>query len=1032
VTVTPEFEPGPGPARRPGPARVELPALPTAQPPAGFPLLATIAPVGVSVAIWAVTGSVFALLFAALGPVVALASLVDGRRQRRRRRLSDRRRFLAAAEVAFREIDELHAVERANLLEVARSASAILERVHHDPDRWGATDPGSVRLTLGRGRIESALQVDGEPGRRASDDRGAADPGGPDLVAVARQLADRAAWLDAAPVDARGIDGIGIVGTSALTAPIARGYVLQLAGLLSPGSWRIDHSEPGQRWISELPHSSAVVPAARGAGTIARFRRESGTREPDQLVIATGRDRDSLPPGVRVVIEAGAGARISRHPDPGRVGPVEVETVAAVQASAAARWLAEVAAHDGHRPPADTLAHTVSLGDLLGDVHTMGTERVADNGKVPRRDRATLRCRFLVAAAGPLDLDLVTDGPHAVIGGTTGSGKSELLISWVLALASTYPPRLVSVLLVDFKGGASFAALEAIPHCVGVISDLDEGTALRALASLRAELRYRERTLAEAGARSIDELDGEHVLPRLVIVVDEFAAMVAGFPELHGLFADIAARGRSLGVHLVLATQRPAGVVRDAVLANSGLRMSLRVNNRADSSVVVGSDAAATLPAGIHGRALVSVAGSEPVTVQVALAGESAAVEVARRWTGTPGSTPRRPWLEPLPALVPLSQLEGHSPPGSASERSPALPFALADRPDEQSQPAVVFDPASDGHLLVLGGPRSGKSTLTRVLESQGRGRMSSPLRVPVQVEDAWDVLAACAALARAGGGDGVGGAGAGAIDARLVIIDDIDVLLARFTDEYQPAVVENISVLVREGARAGLTAVITAQRIPPVLGTVFAACEARLVLRQASKQDFLVAGGSGEHFVPGLPAGAGHWRTATGWDRVQVAMPARGSDIGEGAAMPDPAMPTAMTLDPASSSLLIVSSRPAESAERVRGLLSERPGRVVELRAGAGSANDARALVVSAGQEPVIVIGDADAWHSHWGALSSLGSTVPVVYERCSIADYRALSRSRELPPPVSRALASTLFTVVLPDGSVARARWGVSGLGE
>ena len=106
-------------------------------------------------------------------------------------------------------------------------------------------------------------------------------------------------------------------------------------------------------------------------------------------------------------------------------------------------------------------------------------------------------------------------------------------------------------------------------------------------------------------------------------MVDEFAAMVQDFPELHELFADIAARGRSLGVHLILCTQRPAGVVRDAVLANCTLRISLRVNNRADSTAVIGSDAAAALPRLPLGRAIVCLPGEEPQPVQVAITCDS-------------------------------------------------------------------------------------------------------------------------------------------------------------------------------------------------------------------------------------------------------------------------------------------------------------------------------------------------------------------------------------------------------------------------
>ncbi|MFV4915041.1 FtsK/SpoIIIE domain-containing protein, partial [Microbacterium lacticum] len=199
-----------------------------------------------------------------------------------------------------------------------------------------------------------------------------------------------------------------------------------------------------------------------------------------------------------------------------------------------------------------------------------------------------------VSGGEPVTLDLVADGPHAVVIGVTGSGKSELLTTWILAMCRSRSPREVSFLLVGFKGGRTFDALVALPHVTGVLTDLDEDRALRAVESLRAEIRHRERVLEESGARDIVEAAG--ALSRLVIVVDEYAALVAVHPGLHDLFADIAARGRALGMHLVLASQRAAGAFRDGVLANAPLRIAFRVTDAADSRAVLGQDDAVRLP----------------------------------------------------------------------------------------------------------------------------------------------------------------------------------------------------------------------------------------------------------------------------------------------------------------------------------------------------------------------------------------------------------------------------------------------------
>ena len=166
-----------------------------------------------------------------------------------------------------------------------------------------------------------------------------------------------------------------------------------------------------------------------------------------------------------------------------------------------------------------------------------------------------LAARFLLGPDGPIDLDLVADGPHAIVGGTTGSGKSALLTAWILALAAAHPPERLVLLLVDCKGGATFDPLAALPHVAGVVTDLDPEDAERAVASLGAELRRREQAVRDAGGQDITATG----LPRLVVVVDEYRALVDRAPDLAALFGDLAARGRSLGVHLVLCTQRPAG-----------------------------------------------------------------------------------------------------------------------------------------------------------------------------------------------------------------------------------------------------------------------------------------------------------------------------------------------------------------------------------------------------------------------------------------------------------------------------------------
>lgn len=260
-----------------------------------------------------------------------------------------------------------------------------------------------------------------------------------------------------------------------------------------------------------------------------------------------------------------------------------------------------------------------------------------------------------VTDAGMTSVDLVRDGPHAVVVGTTGSGKSGFLRSLVLGLAVANPPECLHMVLVDFKGGAAFDDLVDLPHVLGVLTDLDgddDGSPVeRFLAGLRSELGRRERTLRAAGVADISHLDeARPLLARLAIVVDEAAAV----RERHLGFVDalvaIAQRGRSLGVHLVLGSQRAAGVLSADVMANCNLRVVLRVQSSAESTDVLGSPAAATLSIDAPGRALVAVGGVLREAMQTFdLAGDTPTVVDAVRGAASGWCRPPRPWLDALP-----------------------------------------------------------------------------------------------------------------------------------------------------------------------------------------------------------------------------------------------------------------------------------------------------------------------------------------------------------------------------------------------
>ena len=261
-----------------------------------------------------------------------------------------------------------------------------------------------------------------------------------------------------------------------------------------------------------------------------------------------------------------------------------------------------------------------------------------------------------VTEHGPLTVDLLTDGPHGLIVGTTGAGKSELLRTLVASLAGQHSPDQLSFLLVDFKGGGAFDACAGLPHTVGVVTDLDEHLAARALRCLRAELRHRERRLREAGVSDLRDLTAPvPPLPRLVIVIDEFATLAVELPGFLTALVDVAQRGRSLGIHLLLATQRPQGVVDGKIRANTNLRVALRVQDEVDSRDVLGTSQAADIDRRRPGRGYARFGAGEIVAFQSALVSAPVATDIAARievepFTLIPGS-------QPSPATVPA---DGH------------------------------------------------------------------------------------------------------------------------------------------------------------------------------------------------------------------------------------------------------------------------------------------------------------------------------------------------------------------------------------
>ncbi len=215
-----------------------------------------------------------------------------------------------------------------------------------------------------------------------------------------------------------------------------------------------------------------------------------------------------------------------------------------------------------------------------------------------------------------LDLHDKFHGPHGLVAGTTGSGKSEILQTYILSMATLFHPYEVSFVIIDFKGGGMVNQFRMLPHLVGAITNIDGREIDRSLKSIKAELRKRQRLFAEAEVNHIDKYikkfkagDVKEPLPHLIVIVDEFAELKAEQPDFMKELISAARIGRSLGVHLILATQKPAGQVNEQIWSNSKFKLCLKVQSQSDSNEVLKSPLAAEIKE--PGRAYLQVGNNE-------------------------------------------------------------------------------------------------------------------------------------------------------------------------------------------------------------------------------------------------------------------------------------------------------------------------------------------------------------------------------------------------------------------------------------
>ena len=621
---------------------------------------------------------------------------------------------------------------------------------------------------------------------------------------------------------------------------LVRAMIAQLATLHSPDDLRIAVCAGPQRraeweWLKWLPHAlhperaDALGPIRLVAPTITmleamledllanrpRFDPEDGATRvagPHLVVVldggsvagsdhlmagagvegATVIDLTTVPPRApdrsAVVLDVAPDGTLTSNTADGEIELGTADALPVVSAEALARQLAPLRLTDGARGE-QPLSSELGLEELLdlGDPYAFDPT----DTWVPRPNRDRLRVRFGIRPDGtPIELDLKESaldgmGPHGLLIGATGSGKSELLRTLVLALAITHPPNSLNFALIDFKGGATFTRLDRLPHTSAVITNLADELPLvdRMADAINGELVRRQELLRAAGnfsslrdyekARAAGAPLAE--VPSLFVVIDEFSELLSARPDFIDIFVQIGRVGRSLGVHLLLASQRLEEGRLRGLDAHLSYRIGLRTFSDMDSRTVLGVADAFSLPrapghgflrygdepmarfrsayvSGVHSPLPVGGApahgGPDPVglteysTSYVAprleadpdekpdvvdddAIGESLLDILVDRFAGR-GTPAHQVWLPPLAESPTLDELLGGveaDPARGLRASHQALNGALravvgvVDRPLDQRRDPLVLDlSAAAGHAVVVGGPQSGKTTAIRAV----------------------------------------------------------------------------------------------------------------------------------------------------------------------------------------------------------------------------------------------------------------------------------------------------------------------------
>lgn len=931
---------------------VDFPAPPSKVRPSPLPWAMLMLPMVMGIAIFMRSQSAYSVIYMLAWPVLGFLGWRQQKRQAEKQFQEELAEWRTDVDELLTMLDEQAVRQRRQVHDDYPDPETVRARAaSRDKYLWARAEDRQAFLTtrLGIGTVPAMLRGSIKDGGDRAARRG-----------VAAELAERDTLPDM-PVlaDVATHTVVALTGTTDAVDALARSMVLRLAFDHSPSDLTVagcfgrgrSHHEAWLRW---LPHATTRLggqpPVAIGSRAATALLDHLVAEDADRghtlcivdesagiprrtleaaAAAAPGRNLhllwlgsvpDEVPAATGLRVDLGTGEVGVR--DRGGVSVLDVPDVVTLDhAWRSARSMTGYVDEAAVLPPSTAIPSVVRLPEVSSDFADLD-----DIVAVLRRwsQSSGLRAQIGAGIDGTVTIDLREDGPHGLVAGTTGSGKSELLQSLICSLALNNPPSRMNFLLVDYKGGAAFRECADLPHTVGYITDLTPALVSRALTSLGAEITAREHLLGEYGVKDLVQLEREHpeaAPPSLLICVDEFAALTSEVPDFVDGMVNLAQRGRSLGMHVLLATQRPAGVVTGPIRANTDLRIALRVSSQDDSRDVIDSPEAARISRRTPGRAWIrrtghgtaelvqsawtgarqAVDGSEsPVRVQAFSAAgaldhgpgedlrldprtdlERCVTTIRTAFARTEDAPPKRPWLPPLPGEL---LLEPDAVMAAAAERATGrVVLGCIDEPASQTQPELMLDFSTIGHVLVYGASGSGKTELLRstvlsaslgdtfgaqgvapyvygldfaggglaaiaglptvaaiVPESQ-QGRVLRLLRLLRRT-----VADRTSALAARGCSDLDDLARMGSVLPRVyVVIDNLPALVDSLESSGGVARehLEHISNVLQNGRRVGIHVIATAPGrtgVPTAIGATFGR---RIVLRMTTQDDYLMLG---------------------------------------------------------------------------------------------------------------------------------------------------------------------------------------------